>query len=459
MQVWENHLGVYEATAAAAGRLWDALATHLPIRRMRQLGRVHRAVELMHLTLLQGIADLNDLNMLSRECAARVDRAKQALGDRFDDVLVQRRIGEPASHDLRQSISETGIFAQLAATANSLVQHADQVAERYQDLIDAVKDAFDERRVREGDVIQKAGTVLALSLAFDSVVSLISVAEPQATGSQHAWLSVLVYASVAVVILAAVGLIVWIMRLGRLGDRAFRIRYDGGRSHRRGGRTGGLWQFLKNSSTDALEGHLRDRRDPEFWSRLDDRLAADLAAVWDQSPAVDRPHPRTDSGQYTPPGRPDIVGDDIAALYARVGDWSIHALLFTERARRLYRYPLPKLTLLYRCIARMPASFLHLEHLTTTPCNVVSEAELNRVVRRYARARGASPRGPNDTELGQNLDQHLQLQDPPTAAAALAAINTSLPSATLDQRQPPRRVRQQRPRDTRTQTLSTPRPR
>ncbi|MFD0599565.1 hypothetical protein ACFQZ4_50625 [Catellatospora coxensis] len=54
-------------------------------------------------------------------------------------------------------MSQTGVFAQLAGAAASLVDHAGRVAERYQDVIDAVKDAFDERRVREGDAIQKAG--------------------------------------------------------------------------------------------------------------------------------------------------------------------------------------------------------------------------------------------------------------------------------------------------------------
>jgi hypothetical protein len=190
------------------------------------------------------------------------------------------------SDDLRQMITQTGIFAQFAATADSLVRHADRVSQHYQDLIDAVKDAFDERRVREGDALQKAGAILALSPAFDSIVSIMSVIEPQATGRQDTWLPVLAYSSGALVLVTSLAFIVWIMRLGRLGGRVFRTRYDGTRSRtlatmlgaigtvvgirsrRRDTRKDGLWRFMKNSSTDALEGHLRRHSDQDFWHRL-----------------------------------------------------------------------------------------------------------------------------------------------------------------------------------------------
>lgn len=444
MQVWENHLRVYETTAAGGGRLWDALATHLPIRRLRQLGKVHHAIELMHQTLLQGIADLNDLTTLARECLARVHRGRDALNDRFDDLLVQRPAGQISHGGLRQALSETGIFAQIAGSAANLADHATRVAERYQDVIDAVQDAFDERRVREGDAIQKAGVILALSLAFDSIVSIMSVAEPQREGVQDPWLPGLAYGAGAIIFLTALAFTIWITRLGRLGDRAFRARYDGIRprdlpallarthlirawSKRSDIRTDGLWRFMKNSSTEALEGHLRDDQPPQFWRDLDNQLAADLAAVWDQPRATHYPPSMRAPGQeYTPAGRPDIVSEDIAQLYAQVGSWSIDALLFTERARRLYRYPLPKLTLLYRCISRMPTSYLRLEHLSAAASNIVSTAELNRVIRRYARIHGAPLRGPDDIELGQHIDQQLQAIHPPTAAAAITAINAAL---------------------------------
>ncbi|GAA1371194.1 hypothetical protein GCM10009661_31410 [Catellatospora chokoriensis] len=430
MQVWENHLRVYETTAAAGARLWDALATHLPIRRMRQLGRVHHAVELMHQTLLQGIADLNDLNTLARECRARVNRARDALNDRFDDMLLQRHLdlGNPG---LRAALNETGVFAQLASAAANLVDHAGRVAERYQDVIDAVKDAFDERRVREGDAIQKAGVILALSLAFDSIVSIVSATEPERTGEQGAWLPVLAWTSGSIVLLTALLFGVWMTRLGRLGDESFRTRYDGTRRRgpgrfRRDARTDGLWRFMKNSSTDALEGHLRDARPPAFWRKLDRRLVADLSALWDRPRSSHYPPVgRTSADLYTPARRPDLVGADIAELHAQVGSWSIDALLFTERARRLYRYRLPRLALLYRCIGRMPASFLRLEHLAPTT-NIVSESELDTVMRRYARAVGAQPHRPDGTEIGQCIDHHLQARRPRTAAEAAEAIDVLL---------------------------------
>ncbi|MEU7821643.1 hypothetical protein [Catellatospora sp. NPDC049133] len=429
MQVWENHLKVYETTAAAGGRLWDALATHLPIRRMRQLAKVHHAVELLHQTLLQGIADLNDLDTLARECRARVNRARDALSDRFDDLVLQRHLdGNPG---LRVALSQTGVFAQLAGAAASLVDHAGRVAERYQDVIDAVKDAFDERRVREGDAIQKAGVILALSLAFDSIVSIVAATQPERSGEQGTWLSVLAWTSGGIVLLTALVFGVWMTRLGRLGDRGFRARYDGTRRRgagwfRRHARSDGLWRFMKNSCTDALEGHSRDAQPLEFWRSLDQRLVEDLSALWDgprgsHYPAVER----ASADVYTPARRPDLVGADIAELYAQVGSWSIDALLFTERARRLYRYRLPKLALLYRCIGRMPASFLRLEYLAPT-ANIVSESELDIAIRRYARAVGAAPHRPDGTELGQFIDHRLHARHPRTAAEAVEAINELL---------------------------------
>ncbi|NUR25399.1 MAG: hypothetical protein HOV83_06040, partial [Catenulispora sp.] len=97
----------------------------------------------------------------------------------------------------------------------------------------------------------------------------------------------------------------------------------------------------------------------------------------------------------------------------------IVALLFTERAMRLYRYPLPKLSLLYRCISRLPGSYLRHEHLPATPANIVAEAELGLILgRRSTHGANAGPNG--------DLDHRLVEEQPPTATAALAAINRHL---------------------------------
>ncbi|MFD0599566.1 hypothetical protein ACFQZ4_50630 [Catellatospora coxensis] len=273
--------------------------------------------------------------------------------------------------------------------------------------------------------------ILALSLAFDSIVGIVAATQPERSGEQGAWLSVLAWTSGSVVLLTALVFGVWITRLGRLGDRAFRTRYDGTRRRgvrwfRRDARSDGLWRFMKNSCTDALEGHSRDAQPLAFWRSLDQRLVKDLSVLWDgprvsHYPAVER----ASADVYTPARRPDLVGADIAELYAQVGSWSIDALLFTERARRLYRYRLPKLALLYRCIGRMPASFLRLEYLAPTT-NIVSESELDIAIRRYARAVGAAPHRPDGTELGQFIDHLLQARQPRTAAEAMEAIDALL---------------------------------
>ena len=66
-----------------------AIVAHRTPTQVRRGAEVHSAVELMHQTLLQGIADLNDLNALARECLARVRRIVRESGPS----------GEPVSTD------------------------------------------------------------------------------------------------------------------------------------------------------------------------------------------------------------------------------------------------------------------------------------------------------------------------------------------------------------------------
>jgi len=97
----------------------------------------------------------------------------------------------------------------------------------------------------------------------------------------------------------------------------------------------GLWRFLKDASTDTLDRELRlDEGQPREvrlarWQRLDDDLARRYAQLWTVRPAG-----RLD--------RVDRFGEDIRALSRRIEQWGIHALLLTERPRRIYRYPLPQ---------------------------------------------------------------------------------------------------------------------
>lgn len=419
IQVWRNHLAVYEVVASQGSRLWDALSTHLPVGRRFRFGRVHRTIELLHQTLLQGVADLNDLGALSQESLALVERFSMDLTDRFDNGLLQRRI--PAARlDIRAALTTTGTIAQLLAGANELQKDAVRVAGKYRDVLGAASMAFDERRVREGDEVQKAAAGLAAILGFVAVVASLSAVAPVSEHlpdwmSRSGLLGWMLGGSIVFAVCSFVFYLSRVARLGNLGTRRFRRHYRGWRAP--SGRREGVWHFLKESCTETLEYHRAEwgaRPLPENgWSAFDSALAETLAELWDTC---------------TPPRRPprrERLGADIWRLRRRVGEWSLLALIFTERAWRLHRYPLPQVTLLYRCISRMPGSFLTLPYLGTGQANAVSMAELRRVIANHLDS-------PYHTQMAwrfavvDRLDARLLGQRPATAKAALAQIRQEL---------------------------------
>ncbi|MET8910928.1 hypothetical protein [Micromonospora sp. NPDC004551] len=404
LEIWKNHLQVYTAMAERGAFLWDALSTHLPMRRGRALNEAHRAVQLLHQILLQGVADLGHLRALTRASSASIDAAAERLQDDFDAKLTE--LHGRSVRGLRGAITETGLFARVRQHGAEIVEQSSWVKSRYDDLVAAITSAFDERRVREADVIQKGGVVISLAVGFVSLVTVLDATtdmktklgvtptpgapadatwlrwlHDQALGwlSRHANEAALFSLACGVAVLG-VALYVWVRfrSSGRLSSRQFRRLYDGsrGRLVMRNGH--GVWHFLRDASTDSLEDFLGSaRRQPakpedarqnrQRWAELDDALAGRFADLWDRA---------------APMGvrRQGRVRSDIKALARRIEHWGIHGLLLTERPRQLHEYVLPRLICLYRFCIQWPDSFIEKVGRQNRPKSLVPDSEFVRAM-------------------------------------------------------------------------------
>ncbi|SCE94125.1 hypothetical protein GA0070214_103454 [Micromonospora chaiyaphumensis] len=404
LEIWKNHLQVYTAMAERGAFLWDALSTHLPMRRGRALNEAHRAVQLLHQILLQGVADLGHLRALTRASSASIDAAAERLQDDFDTKLTE--LHGRSVLGLRGAITETGLFARVRQHGAEIVEQSSWVKSRYDDLLAAITSAFDERRVREADVIQKGGVVISLAVGLVSLVTVLDATtdmktprdvastpgapadanwlrwlHDQALGllSRHANETALFSLACGVAVLG-VALYVWVRfrSSGRLSSRQFRRLYDGSRGRLVMPNGHGVWHFLRDASTDSLEDFLgrarrqsatpEDARDNrQRWAELDDALAGRFADLWDRA---------------APMGvrRQDRVRSDIKALARRIEHWGIHGLLLTERPRQLHEYVLPRLICLYRFCIQWPDSFIEKVGRQNRPKSLVPDSEFVRAM-------------------------------------------------------------------------------
>ncbi|GAA1751925.1 hypothetical protein [Luedemannella helvata] len=355
LEIWKNHLSVYRAVAERGFRLWDGLSTHLPVRRWFRLGRVHRGVELLHQILLQGVADLAQLGTFTRESLASIDELVETYRATFEVTLSERR-----HHNLRTAIASSVLVRQVRRLGDQTLRDVAEVKQDYEDLLKAITYAFDERRVRESDALQKSNFRLSVVLALITVVTVLDAlvdmkpsdarddltVEPGWVTLFGGGLRLAQWAGTASALVGGATLVALSLfgalsfRRGRLGSRDFRRIYDGGTGRARRG----LWHFLKDSFTESLNDYTR--RPVRHWSALDADLADRFAALWDRASAMDHVE------------RDDRRGRDIRRQSRRVEQWGLHTLLLTERARRMYRYRLPLLTCAYRACTLVPGSFV-----------------------------------------------------------------------------------------------------
>jgi hypothetical protein len=327
MRTRENHLRIYQGVAEQAGTLWDALARLLPDARKDRLEKVHRSIETIHQTLLQGVAELDQLGRDINGALSHIGTTADEITDRFDRELAQPSQEQKAA--LRESL-RGGYIDRLRRYVNEASGTAIRVTDSYRMLLDTIGLAFDERRVREGDRLQKASMWIAVAFG---VLGLSGVAQATlplpAINGLLVWL---VQISLWVVTSAALGAIAYqfykLRGVGQVTSRAFEERYKVVRG------------FLAEVSTDHLDRFRREQFPVDDlerevnWQELDHKLTKEFICAWasaDQAEACVRPD------SY-----------EAAELRIRVEAWTLRTLLLTERPRDFGLYPLPYLTCLYR---------------------------------------------------------------------------------------------------------------
>jgi|GEM_PF-4140733 len=382
LEIWRNHLTIYNAVVERGAFLWDALSSHLPIRRGLGLAKTHRAVALVHQVLLQAVADLAHIATLVRSCSAQVADACEELRDSYDQTISEfRGADEP---ELRSALIQVGLVEHVSQLAFETNSNADRVKTAYEDQLAAIAHAFDERRARELDSLQKgtfalsaAAAVFGISTIADTTVQLKNETEPGATafGVFEIAKPVTVGTLLAsAILLLTAGITLYRQRrTSFLGSRQFRALYNRGKHaldarHRR---QRDVWAFLADTSSDSL--HHAAYHDPEFatnaqrWHDHDLSLTTWLSEIWDSGSAL-----ANDRGSY---GRRDL-----RSLTGHLERWAIHSLILTERARRIHVYPLPNLTCIYRCCTRVRNSFV--QHLRTPEVNAVADVDFERSMAR-----------------------------------------------------------------------------
>ena len=361
MRTRENHLRIYQGVAEQAGTLWDALARLLPDARGHRLEMVHRSIETLHQTLLQGVAELDQLVRSIDGALSRIEMTADEITDRFDRELSQPSRQQKGA--LRESL-RGGYIDRLRRYVSEASGTAARVTDSYRMLLDTIGLAFDERRVREGDRMQKASMWLAVAFG---VLGLSGVAQATlplpAVNGLVVWFVQIFLWVVTFAVLAAIAYQFRKMRgVGRVTSHAFERRYQVVRD------------FLAEVSTDHLDGFRREQQrlavgDPERlanWQDLDQKLSEKFILAWTSA----------DEAEAVVP--PDSY--DAADLRVRVEAWTLRTLLLTERPRDFGPYPLPYLTCLYRVCAAQELKGWRTPDEMANAHSAVGAEELQRVL-------------------------------------------------------------------------------
>src|SRR5690606_16371689 len=353
LKVWREQAMIYQPAARTAGALWDGVATHLPIRRWWRLNRAHRAVELIHLMLLQGMADLADVASHVDERVSRIERLEHLADEQFAQTLGW------AGRGLREALDDASHFTDLKRFGTRARHVADRATEQYKSLLDAMAHAFDERRVRELEVLQRAGFWLSATVGAFAVLTFmdffmtidhqISVDGLFMAGGGLGWPALAFLGLLAAGVLGSWGYSLWSQRLGSSWfHRTFRR----------------LERYLRLSSTRELELRRTRLSAGEAWEGHDRDLAGRFADLWDDSVrlaeenASSRPQPpRRASGVRAALRGMVWAGRDLSTQRRDIEALIVRTLLLAERTPTLRRYGLARLALLHRHCGRLPSNW------------------------------------------------------------------------------------------------------
>ncbi|WP_274284022.1 hypothetical protein [Actinomycetospora lutea] len=318
---------IYEVVAERASSLWDQLAMHLLSARGRTLERVHSRIELLHVGLLQGIADLDYMARKAHADARALDLIDPPTFGGVDERF--HAAGPAPGTELGASLRRGGYIDPTRRWAREVVDRADRVRGSFTALHAAIANAFDEHRVRGTDRLGRLGLlfagVLALTgLATESWAKVLDWLIP--IGDQRrAWIFFTVTTAVVIIVLGSVAR--WLRRkLGSLGtDAQHDRRYEMVRSYLGACRSERLAYLWSAWGTDAA-------RWDALWDAEDQHLAVQCAAVIDDALGHE-------GGLET---------NDLEELGTAIEQWVIAAMFVSERPRAFWHQPLPRLTFLYR---------------------------------------------------------------------------------------------------------------
>jgi hypothetical protein len=331
-------IALYESVGHRASVLWDQLAMFLPdAKGTKDLDRIHRQIQLIHLVLLQGIADLDLVQSQTQYATAKVAEQAHHVCNRFDGEFTEDSPGSGTS--LREGLSTSGYLAKAERASARTFATAQRVRAGYQSLLEAIGDAFDDRRVRHTDRIGLLALFVAIGLAG---IGLVTEAFGNFLSEEgHGWSFRAMVGLIAVSLLMA--FLVrrrWFKNIGEVTTAEFTPTYQQ------------LRRYLSNFRTDRLE-RIRDRElvaarhklavpgvDVESvwrayydsWDRTDSELTGELACFLDDL-------------KYEPMG-PDLP--DLRKLQRGIERWTLIGMLISERPRSFSKFPLPRLMLMYR---------------------------------------------------------------------------------------------------------------
>jgi hypothetical protein len=319
---------IYEIVAERASTLWDQLAMHLLSARGARLDRVHERIGLLHVGLLQGIADLDYMARKAADDARALDLIDPPKHGGVDERFHPMGTGPHAA--LGASLRQGGYVDPTRRWAREVVDRADRVRGSFTALHAAITHAFDEHRVRDTDRLGKLGLlfagVLALTgLATEAWAKMLDWLIP-GNDLQRSWMF---FAATTAIVVA----VLWAAtrrsrrNLGSLGtDRAHDERYERVRSYLGACRTerlSYLWETWRSEDTARCD---------MLWDSEDQQLAVQCAAVIDDAL-----------------GREETLeSNDLEELGAAIERWVTAAMFVSERPRAFWQQPLPRLTLLYR---------------------------------------------------------------------------------------------------------------
>ncbi|MEJ2887957.1 hypothetical protein [Actinomycetospora aeridis] len=328
---------IYEIVAERASTLWDQLAMHLLSARAGTLDRVHARIGLLHVGLLQGIADLDYMARKAADDARALDLIDPPKHGGVDERFHPAGAGPGAP--LGTSLRQGGYVDPTRRWAREVVDRADRVRGSFTALHSAIANAFDEHRVRDTDRLGKLGLlfagVLALTgLATESWAKMLDWLIP-GEDLRRSWIF---FAASTVIVIAVLWAVTRRSRrnLGSLGTgREHDRRYEMVRSYLGTCRTERLTSLW--SAWSGVETRRRDR----LWDAEDQQLAVQCAAVIDDALAHEE----------------RLETNDLEELGAAIERWVIAAMFVSERPRAFWHQPLPRLTLLYRFYPVFPQCF------------------------------------------------------------------------------------------------------